>query len=210
MIFTLNLAIFSTCLALVPFALIAINFKRVDLAIKVLAVLFINSLVFDFVGFYLLNKQHYNVGLFNVFTFVEMTLYGLFYNLILKDYAHAKIIRLSLLFILIITVILTFNDKFNNELNQITLTIESITYIALSLLYFDVMLTRMDYDKVWNNPYFWINAAILVYFAGSFFVFIFSNILKIETEVHLWNVHSFVRILSTVIITIGIWKSRKI
>lgn len=202
--------IISLFLAIVPISIAFLFFKTLTRPVRVLGLLLAISLVTDLTTFYLNVRQINNVGFMNVYTIFELGFYAFFYSLILENYSHKKAILIGLVLVFLVTVGLTFNADLNLQMNDVTLAIESLTIIATSLIYFDVMLKKMDYAKVWDNPFFWINSAILFYFAGSFFVFIFSNYLDASIEFNLWTIHTIVRIIFISVLTIGIWKARKI
>jgi hypothetical protein len=86
----------------------------------------------------------------------------------------------------------------------------SISVSFLSFVYFYQLFNRVDEFKVWTNFDFWLISAYLLYFLGSFFIFLlYSNLTYniLDTYTHeqrillsiLWGVHNVLLFLSSVI-----------
>lgn len=57
-------------------------------------------------------------------------------------------------------------------------TINMLVFSILSIMYFYKIIKEMKMDSPVNNPVFWVNSAILIYFSGSLFFLIFYEPLK--------------------------------
>jgi hypothetical protein len=69
---------------------------------------------------------------------------------------------------------------------------------------------RLMYPNLLNTSFFWINIAILIYFAGNLFLFLFSNHLQKnnwEQYLAVYNIHSVTNIMYYILISIGFWKA---
>lgn len=208
---TLNfsLANIATISALVPLLVFIFNAKTLAFPFRVLALLLLTSLLTEAINLYLMTQKINSLGVVNAYTVAEFTLLAWFYYLVFTVPIIKQRVGIFLLIGLVATIISTFSPDLNKHLNNISLAIESLAFISLSLLYFSEMLKKMAYEKIWHNPYFWVNSAILVYFAGSFFVFIFSDFLNVGKSFQFWHIHNICSLLFYFILAIGFWKARK-
>lgn len=205
----LDLQDWSMLSILIPISLALIYFKSLDAPLRVLILLLLVSGITDIINAYLYSKTISNMGVMNVYTLLELGLYSIYYTINLADYRGVKHISRSLVLIFVLTIFFTVTSDFNEKINTITLTIESLTIIFMSLIYFDKMLKSMRLPKIWQDPYFWINSAILIYFSGSFFVFIFVDFVDIKSSFNLWHIHSIVHFIFNIVLTVGFWKAQK-
>lgn len=151
-----------------------------------------------------------NMFIFDLFTPVEFILFALFYksffDTITKSYIHYIIIVLFL-------VTAAFDTFFINDLltiNNFSDSIECIVFILYSLIAFFFIMKRLMYENLLNTSFFWINIAILIYFAGNLFLFLFSSHLQQNDHAQylaLYNIHSVTNILYYILISIGFWKA---
>ncbi|MBN8694686.1 MAG: hypothetical protein J0L69_15940 [Bacteroidetes bacterium] len=73
-------------------------------------------------------------------------------------------------------------------------------------------MSRMLFDKLLDAPFFWINIAVLFYFSGSLFLFLFGNYLISQgnkTYMEMYKIHTFVNAVWYLFISIGFWKVKK-
>jgi len=201
-----NLQVLSTILVVV---IGIIKYKTLNLPLRVLFYLIILSLLTDFTCYLLVNFNMYNLWVINTYTILEFLFFSIFYLSILKSIKQIKLLSLFYLLSLIAVTIITFAQSFTLHLSQITLGIESIIFICSSAIYFNLMLKKLEYSTPWSNPLFWLNSAILIYFSGCFFVFIFSEYRAFKLVIMVWDLHNIIRIIFNMLIIIGFWKARK-
>lgn len=91
--------------------------------------------------------------------------------------------------------------------NDIARSLESFLICIFCLWYFYDMLRRLPERYPEKTPMFWINIGLLIYFAASLFIFIFSNyVLSEDDRLSLlsWNVHGLLTITRNVFYAIAI------
>ena len=90
--------------------------------------------------------------------------------------------------------------------------VEYFLIIALSLLYYFELLKNLNVPTLSNYPFFYFNTAFLIYFCGSFFIFLFSKQVTYLDKTIIKSItlfHSLLNIFYLSLITIGIWKVNK-
>jgi glucan phosphoethanolaminetransferase (alkaline phosphatase superfamily) len=90
--------------------------------------------------------------------------------------------------------------------------LESLLLTCLSLLAFNYLLTRLEDVSLTSNPVFWFNTAILIYFAGNFFVFLFMNYINNPVTNNMGEylaIHSILNIIYNILLSIGIWNLKQ-
>jgi hypothetical protein len=194
----------------IPIAVGMYKLRALSIPMRVLLILVITSLAFDSFSEIVAHANqggNSNLWVLNLYTPIETIIYCVFFILVLKDLIHQKI--LIVIYLVPLAFILHFTYKHGNRLSDVSLAIESITVIASAMIFFYVMLKRLEHDTPLSNPYFWFNSAILIYFSSAFFVFIFSDYRRLSSDWNLWNIHSIVRIIFNLLISIGFWKAQK-
>lgn len=81
-----------------------------------------------------------------------------------------------------------------------------------SMLWFLKSLREMKITSLRAEPIVWINTGALIYFAGSFFIFILSNIILEHFNnllLYSFRVSTFLSNLFYILIAIGFWKTKK-
>lgn len=191
----------------------AINFKTLkgSLPLRVLFCLFIISLLSDLVGTYMHNRGIHNLWLFNLYNLIEFALLALFFISLFKfERKWNLIISLGYFVALIVMIYISISQSFTENLNSTLMGLESIILICSAVYYFKVMLSKLEFDTPWSNPFFWINSGVLLYFSGGFFIFIFSDYRDVSNTINLWDIHNIIHIIYNILIIIGFWKARKI
>ncbi|MGZ3885527.1 MAG: hypothetical protein ACXVPQ_11885 [Bacteroidia bacterium] len=99
-----------------------------------------------------------------------------------------------------------------NTFSSLALSIETFVFIFCSLSAFYLIFRDLLYDSLFSEPFFWINTAILIYFAGDLFFFgflSFSQKYNPKTLALIYPIHSIMHILYYILISAGLWQVRK-
>lgn len=81
-----------------------------------------------------------------------------------------------------------------------------------AMLWYLKTLREMKITSLRSDPVVWINTGAIIYFSGSFFIFILSNLFLEHSRVILgysFRVSSFLGNLNYILIAIGFWKTKK-
>lgn len=155
---------------------------------------------------------HNNLFLQDIYTPVEFILFALFYRSFFDSFSKSPI-HFALIGAFVCVAI--FDSFFVNDfftINNFSDSLEAVVFILYSLTAFFFIMKRLMFEDLLNTAFFWINIAILIYFAGNLFLFMFSNYLQNNDRdqyLAVYNIHSITNIIYYILISIGFWKSAK-
>lgn len=146
-----------------------------------------------------------NLPLLHVYTLLEFVLLSLFYRALLQELKFRYWTHL----IVIGAMLIMLNSIFLQPLtsfNSIAKTFTQLMYIGYALTYFFGPFKR---EHALTNQ---INSAILVYYSGSLFIFMFTSVLTglqdlIPYYRYLWITNSILYFLFHLMILTGLWKA---
>lgn len=205
LLFSLHILTFIT--ALTSIVLAVFNFNKLPLSLKVLSAFTIYTFINELLLHYTSNHGIRNVWLANLFTIVEYISFSTIYYIILKKFKYTQAIFTTAIIGFITMTALIFYNSFTTIVSDMSLAIESIVLICISVIYFYQMLDKIEYDSPFQNPLFWFSSAVLIYFSGAFFFFIF---IESEAAIYIWYIHNFIRLIYSILILITFWKARKV
>jgi hypothetical protein len=152
-----------------------------------------------------------NFFIFHFFTVVEYTLLSLFYINFFKGYFKPFTFYVCMPLFYIVAF---FDYMINGiaTIDDFSISVESMIFIGYSLFWFYFVLKNLLFENLLSSPAFWINTAILVYFAGNLLLFTFSEYLLSNypgRSTSIWTIiHSFINILFNILLATGVWKTR--
>lgn len=158
---------------LVPLTIFIINWKSRNSLIRLLGLLVITSALGDFVPFISARIVPISGNLYNLFQFL---LLGLIFRRLFDNQAIYKVINILMVGYILLCVIQFLTVG-------IAVRIESLRYssafifITLSLCFYFKMIKDLEVENLLKYPAFWFNTAILIYFSGNLFIYIFSEML---------------------------------
>jgi hypothetical protein len=197
--------------AILPLAFGLSRFHDNLILVKLLCLLTAVSLLADLSSFILINNGLSPNYAGSSYELVEFYLLASIY--------HQAFKQPNLLRILISTgVVYGFFSILNlayiqrESINSYTIALKAIFFITLSVVYFYRLIRDMPTLQIHHLPMFWINAAVLFYFAGNFFLFILSDylikVMKNDLMVY-WGFHNLVNITKNLLFAVGLWYSNR-
>jgi len=197
--------------AFIPLIAAIINYKYIQKSLTSIFILLIIAIVVEVVGKLLREKGENNFFLFHGFTIIEFTLLSLFYYNFFKKYFNSLFI-IVLIFGFVGVAFVDYKINGLNDMDSFSGSTECLILTIYSLYLFYFVLQKLVFSNLLSQPVFWINSAVLLYFAGNLLLFIFSNdLLKTDLTKHylLWAViHSFCNIFYNLFLTVGFWKAK--
>ncbi len=166
-------------------------------------------MLMEITSFIFLKKKINNMVLYHAYTVLEFSLYSLFFIKTITFRGTAVFIFV-LLFLFFGIAIFEFL-KGSDVLNDLSTTVESILLIVYSIIAFYWLLQHPAQARIVAVPLFWQNTAILLYFSGNLFLFIFSNYIERHSNkvyYELWGIHSVLNIIFYLLISTGFWKTK--
>jgi hypothetical protein len=109
------------------------------------------------------------------FTLIEYTLFAFFIRSITTNTFFRKlIVVLSVLFCLLLPVYYT-NFKQRIVVDSVPIGCETILVLLFAFYYFYEQMNDIENHYIYNRFHFWIVTGIILYLAGSFFIYISAN-----------------------------------
>jgi|GEM_PF-6552326 len=90
--------------------------------------------------------------------------------------------------------------------------LEGLTLILLALLFFYRLLHTLEASNLFRFPMFWFSTAILVYFSGTLFVYMFSTYIvtpeNYDALRDLWSLTIYLNMVFHLVLSVGVWHTR--
>lgn len=150
-----------------------------------------------------------NLPLLHIYTAGEFVLLSFFYRSLFANSAFVR--RYFLAFILFICALIAFNSAFLQSIyifNSYAKTLVQIIIITYSILFFFHLPERTNL----KNPEDWairiINSAVLIYYCGSLFIFMFSNLFIGKGLIYngFWAFNALLNFIFQLLVLIGLWR----
>lgn len=170
------------------------------------------AFIFEYTTTTLSVLKIHNLFLLPIFVYIEFFLLSVAYKKIMRGKNINLIISSMqlILFVFWVVDISWLEGLYSNV--SILRALESLLLTCLSLLAFNYLLTRLEDVSLTSNPVFWFNTAILIYFAGNFFVFLFMNYINNPVTNNMGEylaIHSILNIIYNILLSIGIWNLKQ-
>ena len=134
--------------------------------------LIISYLIYCILADFFINK-HFKLG-FRLFTVVEYFFLSRFFYVVSKNIFPRKVIQWgSLLFILV--CIIDFFESKESTFDSKPTGISALLIISYSLVFLFEQIKVPNQVFIYTSRTFWIATALIIYFSGTFFVFLFSQ-----------------------------------
>jgi hypothetical protein len=193
----------------IPLICSLIRFRTLNNELRVLFLYIVVSSVTEVISLQLALNQLQNYVVQNLFTVVECSLLMYIYFLRFEGILTRRLILvLYSVFIIVAFIFMILLGGLSRADNLIS-ACESCLFIALSWSYFYKLMQEKNIERL-NQFYFaWINAAILIYFSMTFFVFLFNKVIgSLDNSLYrlIYTLHLFTNISFNILLGIGIWK----
>lgn len=145
----------------------------------------------------------------NIFRLVEFFFLLRIYFLAFKPRTH----KAPFVIILIFYVCFFLAELFilqKGQLNSYSVTLSSVVFIVFSVRYFYILIRDLPTTQIQRLPMFWVNTAVLTYFAGNLFLFAMRsyliNVLKDDQTIY-WSFHNFLNIGKNLLFAVALWQN---
>lgn len=201
-----RIAFIQIILSIIFVAISLLFFKRTDQLTKILALAFaLGSIAFFSVGLLDVRGKQVNIpqNIEAILYFCFVTV--LYYLALGKRYAKGFLV-ISIVFLIFAVINILFIQKIEN--NTYTKVIRSITIVSFCVLYCYRLMVDLPEKHLHRVPMFWYNSGILIYNAGTLFLYLFTNyfveVLHNDLLIY-WTFHNILNIVQTLIIIVGLW-----
>lgn len=156
---------------------------------------------------YLSLRKMPNLFLVHYYTFFEFIFLSLFYSKLINKYKFVR--QYFLTFITIVGLLIILNTIFLQPLTEFSSnarTLAQSIYIIYAIAYFFQEIAtykKTVYERMIIN----INSAVLIYYSGSFFIFLFSNISNIMVAGYdiFWIINALLYLIFQLLIFLALW-----
>jgi hypothetical protein len=204
----LSLAAAQTILSAIVAILSLIRYRSRSLIVKLIGWIFLASFLANMASWFLIGttfRVFVNAS-YPISLIISLGLYSIIYY----DLLHKKNRGLFVLAAGIFTIFALVNLFFIQKTapNSYSYLLDSAIIIIYCLLYFYVLIQDLPSLYVHHLPMFWFNSALLIFHAGTFFLFSFHaylvNVLKNNMLVY-WSFHNMLSIIEHMIFLIGLY-----
>lgn len=153
-----------------------------------------------------------NLPLLHIYPLIELAILAVLYQRTLRTWYHPYVIPLLTALMIGFSV---FNSVFIQSIfvfSSNSITLVSGVLIIYSISYFVKLLRDPPVDFLDRSPMFWINCAILIYFSGSFMIFMYSNYMlpkSKDTQMVIWGIHAILNMVRFFLFSIALWVKEK-
>lgn len=191
--------------AAIPFLFGFFRWKNLTRDLKLIVLLAALSLAADSVSLFLATHKMNTWPVSNVYLLVQSVL--LFYVL---SKHHSLLVKGIFYACITFGVINFLFLQGPRTFDSYTTYLTGVILICTALYFFYVLMKELPAERVQSLPLFWIAIAVLVYYGGTIFVFLFNNyILTQLTKQHpsMWVVHNVINTSKNMLFFIALWVS---
>jgi hypothetical protein len=203
------IAYISTFVPLIPLTVAVVHRKNIQKNILPVIILIGLAFLMD-VGALLLARQSVNTyPIGNIYLLVSFLLLSLSYYQVLNK--PKWIAGAMIFFTLFFVVNFTFFEK-PLKFNTYSNVMSSLILVAVAMRYLAKLLDDLPIIHVHLDPMLWVTFAILVYFGGTFFLFLVKNYLTYGdsgSHRNLWILHNTLNIIKNILFTVALWQSSR-
>jgi hypothetical protein len=205
-----NLAIYSDLLPVLLFFLFFKRIKKNSSAWVIISYLFFDFLI-NIALLYIPVKFHNKT--YPVATFFESLFFAYFFYLTVKKKSLRRAIIISSALLALTSLsyyVYTYYYAYGIlrrtvHLDSVPIAIETIAIFLFSFFYFFEQINDTENLFVYNTPSFWGVLGILIYLAGSFFVYISANSISLQQLLQYWIITNIASIIKNIFFVIAIF-----
>jgi hypothetical protein len=191
--------------------LLMARYHQIPTIIKRIAPFIILTLIIEVYSTYLTKNNRPNLFLLHIYTLMEFIAWAFFYQLLFRS--HKRFQQIFPYFITIISFLIIANTVFIEPLSGFNSNAKStvqIIFITLAIVYFFQTFGRIDLTQSTPRSLILINFAIILYYSGSLFIFMFSKLLNNNNvaqpqQYGLWTINALLYFIFLILLFLSIW-----
>jgi hypothetical protein len=185
---------------LIPAAMGAFFFKRLELEMKLLFALIAIALIVELATYFLAISGHNTNWVHNIYLLIEILTFGFIFSQWQDSRSTGNwVFGVALVAVSLHIISILFFLSIS-EMNSHMMTLSCIFYSAICALTL-YSLQKKDTGSIYRNYVFWVSSALLIYSAGSLSFFAFNKILL---SVVVWHLHIIVNIVAYCLYSVGL------
>lgn len=200
------LIMFSIYIPLLPFGIGLLFFKRLEVERRALTILVGLAALVQILGLYFTyHPELNNIPLYSLYTPIEFLIYCFIYRSWFKGWVSPRLIEgIGFAFLLFYVGNALWLQPMDTN-NTYSILVAGILLILFSILFFYRVISEMSLGPLEKSPAFWINASVLLYYAGSILILGLDNFKEGSLAQSVWIFHSSFNILHYLLLTVGLW-----
>ena len=181
------------------------NYKHLDKVLKIAALFFLVSSLFDWVLEFTKMVANNNLPAIHLFIAISIMFFAaIYYYAFFNPFLKKIVIILAAIALLIVI----FNVIFVEGIWQypsMSNTVLGVLLIFFSLAYFYQLLNRQEFIHIEKQGLFWINAGVLFYFSINIFLFmLLRRIIAAHQQEDYYMIHIITNIIANVLYSVGL------
>ncbi|GAB2573594.1 hypothetical protein [Spirosoma areae] len=196
--------------SLIPLLVGLSVYRYVKLELKIGIVLFALYFIKDTYALWLSLQSFNNLFTQNIQASFEVLLIGAIYRLSFQT----NFLRSALLALTILSFLATLLFYQSNATSAQSQSVVKLFSILICLVYFNNLLAKLRVKNILLFSMFWVNAGLLIYSAGTFFIFLSAayiydmNSTSEDTFDLYWNISQILFLVFCLFFTVGLWVSK--
>ena len=188
------------------------RFRYLPPELKRLGPFLIITLIVQFYSVYLARKMIPNLHVLHIYTWMEFLSWSFFYGLLFRTiYFLRKGFPYFTVFMLVLLVGNSFFLEPMDGFNSYAKTVVQLLLMTASLGFFFMTFGKIDLSKPLPFALVFINFAVLFYYSGSLFIFMFSKTMMASgvssmQQNSFWVLNALIYILFLILILFSLWK----
>jgi len=181
------------------------NYRHLDKILKIAALFFLVSSLFDWVLEFTKMVANNNLPAIHLFIVISILFFAaIYYYAFFNPFLKKIVIILAVIALLIVI----FNSVFIEgiwEYPSMSNTVLGVLLIFFSLAYFYQLLNRQEFIHIEKQGLFWINAGVLFYFSINIFLFmLLRKIIAAHQQEDYYMIHIITNIIANVLYSVGL------
>lgn len=190
-----------------------IRFRHLPVEFKVLGVFLVVDLLTELFAGWLHARHTNNLPLLHIYTLLEFVSLSLFYRAVFAS--RVRFQRYFWPFVGVVSGLVVANSIFLEPptgFNSNAKTLVQITLMGYAVFYFFNAYGKTDFSKPRYLAQGLVNTAVLLYNAGSLFIFMFAKILQLnkvglKAQQGFWMFNALLFLIFQLLVFIAIWKA---
>lgn len=202
----IDIDFFSFISIFIPVVVGLFCYRRVFTTSKILIVFLVTTAILEIIGTVACYFYWNNLFLFHLHTYIEFAAYSIILSRLIRSKVVKQIITALISAFILFSLV---NSLFLEDItgfNSIQRHIEATLIIGYCLVYVFELKQYNDFSLS-ENPYLIFALALLLYFSGSLFLFIFSRSMFATGDDSDWVIHGYLNIFLNLIFAIVIGRS---
>lgn len=191
--------------------LLIIRFRQVPLLFRVFGIVLANDLLTESAATWLFDRKINNMPLLHLYTLVSFWLFSFFYRVLFREKPAVR--RYFWPYLAVVTLLLAANTLWLEPIhgfNSNAKTLIQCLFIAYVVYYLFDAFGKTDFLQPKDLAIGLVNIAILIYNAGSLFIFMFAKtlndgLLSAKSQSGLWMMNSLLYLLFQLLLLLAIW-----